>query len=56
MGSGKGMVDHYVAVVKPDRILFEVSGVPESVAKKALQMGSYKLPCPTRIVKRGEEA
>ena len=50
MGSGKGALDHYVAVVKPGRILFEMDGVPEDVAKEALKLASYKLPIKTKIV------
>ena len=52
MGGGKGNVDHWVAVVKPQRILFEIAGVPEEVALEALRLASHKLPIPTRIVKR----
>ena len=50
MGSGKGAVDHWVAVVKPGRVLFEMAGVTESEAKKALHLASAKLPVPTKIV------
>ena len=52
MGSGKGPVDHWVAVVKPGRILFEMSGVPEEVAREALRLASSKLPMATRVVVR----
>lgn len=52
MGSGKGPVDHWVAVVKPGRILFEMSGVPEEVAREALRLASSKLPISTRVVVR----
>lgn len=52
MGGGKGDVDHYVAVVKPGRILFEVSGVPEKIAERALWLGSQKLPIKMRFVRR----
>jgi len=52
MGSGKGAVDHWVAVVKPGRILFEMSGVPEQVAREALRLASSKLPMGTKIVTR----
>lgn len=52
MGKGKGSVDHWVAVVKPGRILFEVAGVPEDVAKEALRLAGYKLPIKTQIVSR----
>ncbi len=54
MGSGKGAPDRWVAVVKPNRIMFEVAGVPEHVAKEALRLASHKLPVPTRIVQREE--
>ena len=50
MGSGKGSVDHYVAVVKPGRILFEVSGVDEATAREALRLASQKLPIDTSVV------
>ncbi len=52
MGSGKGSVDHWVAVVKPGRVLFEVGGVRKEVALEALRLASYKLPIHTQIVKR----
>lgn len=52
MGKGKGSVDHWVAVVKPGRVLFEVSGVSEDVAHDALRLASYKLPIKTRIIPR----
>jgi len=52
MGSGKGPVDHWVAVVKPGRIMFEMAGVPEEVAREALRLASSKLPIGTRIVSR----
>lgn len=52
MGKGKGSVDHWVAVVKPGRILFEVAGVPEEVAREALRRAGYKLPIRTQIVSR----
>ncbi len=55
MGAGKGIVDHWVAVVKRGRIMFEVDGVPEIVAKEALRMAAYKLPIKTRFVSRKEE-
>ncbi|MBE2201010.1 MAG: 50S ribosomal protein L16 [Anaerolinea sp.] len=54
MGKGKGSVDHWVAVVKPGRIMFEISGVPEDVAREALLLGKYKLPIRTQIVSRQE--
>ncbi|MCD6289400.1 MAG: 50S ribosomal protein L16 [Anaerolineae bacterium] len=52
MGSGKGNVDHWVAVVRPGRILFEISGVPEDVAREALRLASHKLPIHTQFVAR----
>lgn len=52
MGGGKGAVDHWVAVVKPGRILFEMGGVSEEVAKEALRLASSKLPMATKIVGR----
>lgn len=50
MGSGKGGVDHYVAVVKPGTMIFEMDGIPEASAKEALELASYKLACKTRYV------
>ena len=55
MGSGKGPVDRYVAVVKPGRMLFEIAGVREDVAREALRLASHKLPCSTRILERVTE-
>ncbi len=52
MGSGKAPTDHWVAVVRPGRIVFEIAGVPEDVAREALLRASHKLPIPTRIVAR----
>ena len=52
MGSGKGAPDHWVAVVKPGRILFEMSGVDEASAKEAMRLASHKLPLATRFVTR----
>lgn len=52
MGKGKGSVEYYVAVVKPGRILFEMAGVPEDVARDALARAAAKLPCKTKFVKR----
>ncbi|MBI4353985.1 MAG: 50S ribosomal protein L16 [Candidatus Omnitrophica bacterium] len=52
MGAGKGLVDHWVAVVKRGRILLEVEGVPEVLAKDALRLASYKLPLRTCFVSR----
>jgi large subunit ribosomal protein L16 len=53
MGGGKGAVDHWAAVVKAGRVLFEMDGVEEEVAVKALRLASYKLPLSTTILKRG---
>lgn len=52
MGKGKGSPEYWVAVIKPGRVLFELSGVPEDVAKEALRLASHKLPIPTRFVKQ----
>jgi large subunit ribosomal protein L16 len=52
MGKGKGAVEYYVAVIKPGRILFEMAGVPEEVAREALTLAAAKLPCKTKFVKR----
>ncbi len=52
MGSGKGAPDHWVAVVKPGRILFEMAGVNEEIAKEAMRLASHKLPIDTRFVTR----
>lgn len=54
MGSGKGSPEHWVAVVKPGRIMFELAGVSEGVAKEAMRLASHKLPIKTRFVKREE--
>ncbi|MDD7306594.1 MAG: 50S ribosomal protein L16 [Peptoniphilaceae bacterium] len=54
MGSGKGAPEYWVAVVKPGRILFEMSGVPEDVAREALRLAARKLPIKTKFVKRLE--
>ena len=54
MGSGKGAVDHWVAVVKPGRIIFEMAGVPDEQAKEALRLASAKLPMATRVVGKQE--
>ena len=54
MGKGKGALDHYVAVVKPGRILFEIAGVSEELAREALSRAAHKLPIKTKfIVRRG---
>ena len=50
MGKGKGAVDHYVAVIKPGTIMFEMEGVPEETAKKAMELAMYKLPVKCKFV------
>ncbi len=52
MGKGKGAPEYWVAVVKPGRILFEIEGVSESLAREAMRLASHKLPITTRFVKR----
>lgn len=52
MGKGKGALSHYVAVVHPGRILFEIDGVPRDVAEEALRLAAHKLPVLTKIVTR----
>ncbi|HEX4205357.1 MAG TPA: 50S ribosomal protein L16 [Ktedonobacteraceae bacterium] len=54
MGSGKGAVDHWVAVVKPGRVIFEIGGVHHDIAKEAVRLASHKLPIKTRFIVRGE--
>ncbi|MDI3538456.1 MAG: large subunit ribosomal protein [Bacillota bacterium] len=54
MGSGKGTPEYWVAVVKPGRVLFELSGVDEEVAREAMRLAGHKLPIKTRFVKRTE--
>ena len=55
MGSGKGNPEYWVAVVKKNRILFEIGGVPDEMAYEALRMAAYKLPIKTRIVKKEDK-
>jgi large subunit ribosomal protein L16 len=52
MGKGKGAVDHWVAVVKPGRVMFEVAGVPEEIAREALRRATYKLPIRSQVISR----
>ncbi len=52
MGSGKGAPDHYVAVVKPDRVLFEISGPSEEICMEALRLASHKLSVKTKVVRK----
>ena len=54
MGSGKGTLEYWVAVVKPGRVMFELAGVPEEVAKEALRLAMHKLPCKCKIVSRAD--
>ena len=56
MGSGKGSPEYWVAVVKPGRVMFEIAGVSEELARAALRLASHKLPIKTKIVARTEEA
>lgn len=55
MGSGKGSPEYWVAVVKPGRVLFEIAGVTEEVAKEALRLAMHKLPLKCKVVARNEE-
>lgn len=55
MGKGKGAPEYWVAVIKPGRILYEMSGVSDDVAKEAFRLASHKLPVATKFVKREEE-
>ncbi len=50
MGKGKGAVDHYVAVVKPGTVLFEMDGIDVEIAREALRLASHKLPCKTKFI------
>ena len=52
MGSGKGSVEYWVAVVKPGRVLFEIGGISEEIAREALRLASYKLPCKVKFAKK----
>ena len=56
MGSGKGSPEYWVSVVKPGRIMFEIAGVSEEVAREALRLASHKLPIKTKVICKGEEA
>ena len=55
MGSGKGSPEFWVAVVKPGRVLFEMSGIPEDVAREALRLAAHKLPVKAKFIKRDSE-
>lgn len=54
MGSGKGSLEYWVAVVKPGRVLFEIAGVPEEIAKEALRLAIHKLPVKCKVVSRAD--
>ena len=54
MGSGKGSLEHWVAVVKPGRVIFEIAGIPEENAKEALRLAMHKLPVKCKIVSRAD--
>ena len=54
MGSGKGSPEYWVAVVKPGRIMFEIAGVSEELAREAMRLAQHKLPIKTKFVKREE--
>ena len=54
MGSGKGTLEYWVAVVKPGRVMFEISGVPEDVAREALRLATHKLPIRCKVVSRAD--
>ena len=54
MGSGKGSVEFWVAVVKPGRVMFEIAGVPEDQAKEALRLAMHKLPCKCKIIAKAD--
>jgi large subunit ribosomal protein L16 len=55
MGSGKGAPEFWVAVVKPGRIMFEISGVTEEIAREAMRLASFKLPIKTKFISRAAE-
>ena len=54
MGSGKGALEYWVAVVKPGRVMFEIAGVPEETAKEALRLAMHKLPCKCKIASKAD--
>mgnify|MGYP000859655753 FL=1 len=55
MGAGKGTPEYWVAVVKPGKILYEISGVPEAVARGAMRIACYKMPVKTRVISRAQQ-
>ena len=54
MGSGKGTLEFWVAVVKPGRVMFEIGGIPEEIAREALRLAMHKLPCKCKIVSKAD--
>ena len=54
MGSGKGSVEYWVAIVKPDRVMFEMAGVSEDVAREAMRLAAHKLPVKCKFIKKEE--
>lgn len=56
MGAGKGSPEYWVAVVKPGKILYEISGVPETVARSAMRIASFKMPVKTRVISRAQQS
>ena len=55
MGSGKGALEYWVAVVKPGRVMFEIAGVPEETAREALRLATHKLPCKCKIISKADQ-
>ena len=55
MGSGKGALEYWVAVVKPGRVMFEIAGVSEEIAREAMRLAGHKLPIKTKFVVKGQE-
>jgi len=55
MGKGKGSVEAWVAVVKPGKVLYEIEGIPESLAREAFRVAGHKLPVPVQFMKRSEQ-
>ncbi len=55
MGGGKGAVEEYVAVVKPGRVIFEISGVEPEIAREAMRLAGHKLSVATRVLERNQE-
>ena len=55
MGSGKGAPEYWVAVVKPGRVMFEIGGIDEAIAREAMRLASHKLPVKSKFVVKGQE-